>query len=460
MIREALITLITVSALVIVLLYVVINGFYVIVHLMGAFELQTQQREKGFDASYGSFDSRFLPGIAIIVAAYNEEETIVDSVRSLLDLEYADRSIIVCNDGSDDDTLDELIEAYEMELIDEHPPWHLDCEPVIGIYRSKLVDDLFVIDKAHGGKSDALNAGISFTEQPLICTVDADSLIDRNGLRRAIAPFVAHPKETVASGGTVRVANGSTIEGGQVLQARMSDKTLVQLQELEYLRAFYSGRLGLSRLRNLLVISGTFGVFRTDIARAIGGYRRDTVTEDLDLVVRIHRYMKDTSREYRIEFVSEPIVWTQVPESRVALSHQRRRWYRGLLEVLTSNRDMFGKPRYGVVGTVALPMHLLAEGIGPLIEAYGYIIVPLAFFLGILNIQFFLMFLIVIIGIGVFLSLFGVFSEVWSYRRYDRPRQIAILLGVAVLENFGYRQWRAFVSMRGFVEFLRRDARW
>lgn len=460
MLREPFTTLLVWSALLVLGLYVVINGYYLLVHLLSLFQLRDEYRERQSNPAYDTFESPFLPGIAVIVPAYNEEATIVDSVRSLLDQSYPERRVIVVNDGSEDATFRRLEERYDLEKIHDRAPWDLPCEPVRGVYRSRSVDDLLVIDKENGGKSDALNAGIGLTEQPLFCSIDADSLIDRDGLWHVVRPFLAHPAETVASGGVVRVANDCEIEGGQVLEVNVSERSLVGLQEIEYLRAFYSGRLGLDRLQSLLVISGTFGLFETAAVREIGGYATDTVTEDLDLVVRLHRHMLEHDRSYRVDFVPEPVVWTQVPETLSDLSKQRRRWYRGLLEVFAKNRDMIGNPRYGTVGTVAMPLYLLAEGIGPLIETYGYVVVPIAFALGVLNLEFFAFFLLVIVGFGVFLSWFGIFSEVWSYRRYDDPREIAILLGNAVLENVGYRQWKAFVSARGLVEFLRNDASW
>lgn len=460
MIREVALWLILASAIAALLLYVVINGFYLIVHLVGLLELHEQRREQRYDPAYGSFDSRFLPGVALIVPAFNEESTIVDSVRSMLEIEYPEVTVIAVNDGSTDETFERLDDAFDLDLVSTQPPWDI-CEATVeGVYRSSLTDDLYVIDKVNGGKSDALNAGITFTEQPLFCSIDADSLIDRKGLRRVVAPFLANPREVIAAGGTVRIANGCTVEDGHLLETRLPDSLLVQMQEVEYLRSFYSGRLGLSRLRNLLVISGTFGMFRTDVVRDIGGYRLDTVTEDLDLVVRLHRHFHELDRAYRVEFVSEPIVWTQAPDRLHDLSQQRRRWYRGLLEVVGSNRDMIANPRYGRIGLVGLPLHILAEVFGPLLETFGYAVVVLALLLGVLHVEFFAMFLLVIIGIGIFLSTFGIFSEVWSYRRYNDPGEIATLLGAAILENLGYRQWRALVSVHGLVEFLRRDSHW
>jgi len=460
MTTELLLALVAGSAGLVLGVYVVINGYYLAVHTAALAQLRTGRRRRRADPAYGSFEAPFLPGIAVVVPAYDEAETIVDSVRSLLDLNYPEATVVVVNDGSTDDTLERLRAAYDLEAAPEEVPASAPCEPVRGVYRSGAVDDLLVVDKDNGGKSDALNAGVWLTEQPLFCAVDADSLIDRDGLRRAVVPFLAEPSDTVAAGGTVRLVDGSDVEGGQVVDPGLSRNPLVALQEVEYLRAFYSGRLGLVRFGSLLVISGTFGLFRTDVVREVGGYSTDTVTEDLDLVVRLHRHGYEQDRPHRVAFVPEPVVWTQAPATLADLSRQRRRWYRGLLEVMLTHRDMLGNPRYGRIGVLAMPLYLLAEGLGPLVEAYGYVVVPVALALGALNLEFFAAFMLVIVGIGTLLSWYGVASEVWSYRRYDRPRQVLALLAAGVVENAGYRQWKAVTAVRGLLDLFRSNVGW
>lgn len=460
MIRELFVWLVVGSSVIVLACYVLINTFYLVVHAVSLLELRDGLRERRSNPVYERVDSPFLPGIAIIIPAFNEADTIRSNIRSALDQSYPNKTVIVVNDGSTDDTLATVQSAYDLELIDESPPWNLNCEPVRGVYRSNTASNLLVVDKENGGKSDALNAGIWLTDQELFCTVDADSLIDEDGLWQTAQPFLTEPERTLASGGSVRVANACRFEGSQVTSVDVSNNPLVGMQEVEYLRAFYSGRLGLSRLDMLLVISGTFGLFRTETVREIGGYSRETVTEDLELVVRLHRFMREHDREYDVSFVPEPVVWTQVPNNLADLSRQRRRWYRGLLETASIHRDMFANPRYGAVGSVAFPLYLLTEGIGPLVETYGYVIVPLAFLAGVVNVGFFVTFLALIIGIGLLLSMFSLISEVWGYRRYSNPAHIARLTAYAVLENFGYRQWKAFVALRGLVEYVRDRSPW
>jgi cellulose synthase/poly-beta-1,6-N-acetylglucosamine synthase-like glycosyltransferase len=264
----------------------------------------------------------------------------------------------------------------------------------------------------------------------------------------------------MASGGVIRVANACTIEDGIVQSVSLPKTGVAGLQVMEYLRAFYSGRLGLNRINGLILISGAFGLFRTDVVRDIGGYRHDTATEDLDIVVRLHRHLIDKGREYTVDFVSEPVAWTEVPSTRQVLGRQRRRWYRGMVETVITNRKMLFNRKYGRVGTIIFPLFVAAEMFGPLIEGIGYIILPLALYFDILNVQFFLVFFLLTTGSGVFLSWFGVFSEVWSFNRYDSPWQILRLLWYGILENFGYRQWKTVVAWYGLIEYLKGVDTW
>ncbi|ELZ51152.1 glycosyl transferase family 2 [Halorubrum distributum JCM 9100] len=453
-------TLVVGSGVFIVTYYLLINAGYLLIHVLALFQLRDSVRESSWDPSFRAFDSPFYPGVAMVVPAYNEAANIVESVRSMLALNYPDQEIVVVNDGSSDATLDRLEEAFGLRPVDAEVPYDVPSEPIRGVYRSATHENLLVVDKENGGKSDALNAGIWLTDKELFCAVDADTVIDRDALLDVVVPFLEDPSRTVASGGTIRVANECVIQDGQVKEINLPKTGLAGVQVMEYLRAFYSGRLGLARLKGLILISGAFGVFRTDRVREIGGYRHDTITEDFDVVVRLHEHLSDNDVDYRIEFVPEPVAWTEVPESLRSLGRQRRRWYRGMLETVIASRGLFFRRRYGRVGTVVLPFFTAAEALGPLIEGFGYVLLPLGWYLGILNVEFFLTFLLLTVGVGVFLSWFGVFSEVWSYNRYESPWDVVRLLWYGILENFGYRQWKTIVAWHGLIEFLRGEQSW
>ncbi|MEZ3117201.1 glycosyltransferase [Halobaculum sp. MBLA0147] len=452
--------LLAVTGVVIFGYYLLVNGNYLFVHVVALLQLREEVREDQWDPTYEPFTTPFLPGIAIVVPAYNEASVIRESVQSLLTVNYPDKEVIVVNDGSTDDTLDRLRESYDLHRVAAEVPIDVPSETIRAVYRSGDRGDLLVVDKENGGKSDALNAGLWLTDKELFCAVDADSVVDKDSLLEIVRPFLEQPRSMVAVGGTVRVANDCTIEYGQVTEVSLDQAPLVAVQVMEYLRAFYSGRLGLSRLKGLILISGAFGLFRTQVVREIGGYREDTITEDFDLLVRLHRHLMQEDREYAVEFLPQPVIWTEVPESLAVLSRQRRRWYRGMVETLWTNRDMIGNPTYGRIGVYILPFFALAELLGPLIEGLGYLLIPLAVYFGALNVEFFVLYFVVTTGFGVFLSWFGVYSEVTSFRRYDDPREILSLLGDGVLENFGYRQWKTYLAWRGLFEYLRGDSSW
>jgi cellulose synthase/poly-beta-1,6-N-acetylglucosamine synthase-like glycosyltransferase len=440
--------------------YLLVNGVYLLVHIAALYELRADLKKRAAGTMFQRFSSPFFPGVTVVVPAYNEEAVIVESVQSMLNLNYPELEIIVVNDGSDDTTLSRLRSAFDLHPVDAPVPFDVPSEPIETVYQSTDANNLRVIDKENGGRADAVNAGIWLAEQPLFCTVDADSIIDRDGLLQAVEPFLEQPEETVATGGTIRVANGCTIENGTIDSVGLPSNRLAGIQTMEYLRAFYSGRLGLDRLNALMLISGAFGVFRTDLVREVGGYETDSVTEDFELTLRLHRYLREHGRDYNVDFVPEPVVWTEVPESRTAFSRQRRRWYRGLLDTMTRHRQMVGRRRYGSPGLFGYPAFLLAEVLGPLVEGFGYVIVPLAFAIGAADLSFVLMYFGITVGVGVFLSWFGILSEVWSFRRYDRPKQVIRLLGMGILENFGFRQWKTLIAWRGLYEYIRGDTSW
>lgn len=409
------------------------------------------------------------PPISILAPAYNEEATIVASVSSLLQLKYTEFEIVVIVDGSTDRTLAILIDAFELSPFPEAYRVRLPSAPLLAIYHSALHPNLRVVHKENGGKADALNAGINAARFPLYCAVDADSILQRESLERVVQPFLEDPT-TIASGGCIRVANGCRVEDGFLVKAGLAKKPLAVLQTIEYLRAFLFGRLGWSPLNAMLIISGAFGVFNKEKVIEAGGYRTDTVGEDMELVVRLHRLMRTSKTPYKIVFVPDPICWTEVPETLKVLRSQRIRWQRGLGESLKLNRRLALHPRGGLVGWVAFPYMLIFELLGPLLEVSGYVFMIACYLLGLLNGQAMLIFLMLSVGMGTLLSLTALLLEELSYRIYTRFSDLAKLFLAVLFENFGYRQllatWRAFDLIRWMLGFkaqwgtMKRSAEW
>jgi cellulose synthase/poly-beta-1,6-N-acetylglucosamine synthase-like glycosyltransferase len=330
----------------------------------------------------------------------------------------------------------------------------LATRPIRALYRSRTRPRLLVIDKENGGKADSLNAAINASRWPLVIAVDADTLIEPDALLRLTRPFLLGQR-VAAVGGTVRVANGSVIRDGRVLEPRVAPRFLPGVQVVEYLRSFLYGRLGWNRLGGNLIISGAFGLFRKDYLLDVGGYRTDSIVEDFDVVVRLHRHLRDRKTSYVVPFVPDPVAWTEVPESLAVLGRQRERWHRGLILTMWKYRRMLFNPRYGRVGLIGVPFFTCGEMIAPVVEVVGYVVTALGLWLGYLDVPFALLFVLVAWGYGMILSVWGIAIEEVGFRRYRRPSDLGRLLVYALFENFGYRQLTVWFRLRAFWSALR-----
>ena len=438
-----------------------INMAYLALNYISVFSIIDYMRGHRADYLPKSLAS-YQPPVSILIPAFNEQGTIVSSVHSLLGLTYPEFEILVVNDGSEDNTLDEVIEAFAMVEFPEAYRRRIETKQVAKIYVSSRYPQVRLVDKENGGKADALNAGINCARYPLFCVVDADCILQQDSLSRVVRPFLEDPK-TVAVGGVVRVLNGCTVHDGFLEKIELPRNLLAKFQLVEYLRAFLFGRLGWSPLNALLVISGAFGVFYKERIIAVGGYRSGTVGEDMDLVVRLHKSLRREKRPYRITFVPDPICWTEAPTDLKSLKTQRMRWQRGLAESLAPNFGLMFNRHGGAVGWLAFPFMVLFEFIGPVIEVLGYTaMIPLYLF-DLIPLQSFLVFLFVSIGMGVLLSTNALFLEELSFQMYPRSGQQLRLFGIAILENFGYRQlnsvWR-FMAVVKWLFFFWRKSRW
>jgi len=402
-----------------------------------------------------------MPPVSILIPGRNEESVIIRSVDAALAIDYPGVEVIVINDGSTDDMLAKLISRYGLRRIDPLYRDLIKTKPVKGFYFTSAIPNLLVVDKENGGKGDALNCGINVCKSPYVCSMDADSVLDRDSLIRLATPLVQSRVQVIAIGGVVRVLNGSTLKNGAVTSIELPKRnSLVCLQIVEYLRGFLFGRVGLDALQCNLILSGAFSLFQKAALVVVGGFATDTVTEDMEIIVRLHRHYSRNKIPYRIRFVSDPICWTEVPENIRMLGRQRRRWHLGMIQTIWTHRTVLLNPRYGRIGLLSMPYNVFIEMISPVIEFLGYIVVPLSYYFGLINYDFFVLFLTLAIAYGIFLSTMGIFLEEMTFRRYPKWGDLFRLLFFGVMENFGYRQINSFWRFEAFFQFLFRRVKW
>ena len=440
--------------------FVILNGLYLFLTLLAWREMGSDVRARGYLGLDEVFRSPLTPGVSVLVPAFDEQVVIVESVRSLLALRYPSHEVVVVNDGSDDETLSVLRDAFELVPVRKVLRDAIPTKAVRGTYVSRNHPNLLVVDKENGGRSDALNVGVNAARHPYVCVIDADSLLEEDALLKVAKPILDDPDLLVATGGTIRIANGCTIDHGRVVEVRLPKSRFATVQVLEYFRSFLVARVGWSRLNALGIISGAFGLFHRSVLETVGGYWTETVGEDFELTLRLHRYLRERGEPYRIAFVADPVCWTEVPTEFSTLGRQRRRWQRGLWEGLRRHARLIGRPHYGVLGLVAMPYFVLFEFLSPMFALLGLVVTVLWWVLGGLSTVYFLAFLAVSIGLGLLLTTAALALEEFSYQRYRKRSEVARLLAWAVLENIGFRQlhdvWRAI----GYVDIARGKREW
>lgn len=404
--------------------------------------------------------SPLAPSITIIAPAFNEELTIVENVKSLLMLKYVNYEVMVVNDGSKDDTLKKLIDTFSLEKTDEQPNDKLKSKPVRGIYRStkRTYSKLTVVDKENGGKSDALNTGIQLSKSRFVGCVDVDCLLRPDALLHVVKAFFQHSKKKViAMGGVIRVANSCKISNGVLEEVAVPKNWLARFQLLEYTRSFIIGRMAWARADSLLIISGAFGFFDREIALAVGGYDTDTVGEDMELIFRMRRHMHDLREPYVVEYIPDPLCWTEVPEDLNIFINQRNRWARGNIETLYKHRDMFFNPKYGRLGLASYPYWFFYEWLAPLLELFGALTIIMFWIMGSVNWTFFVAVTSMIYAFTIMYSIYAILWDVYTYNEYNRTKDILTLIFCAIIEPIVYHPITVLAAFKGNWIKVRRE---
>ncbi|AHM57123.1 poly-beta-1,6-N-acetyl-D-glucosamine synthase IcaA [Peptoclostridium acidaminophilum DSM 3953] len=434
--------------------FIIVNFFYMILIAISWKRLMEFVRIVNSDIT---LTSSYTKPISVIVPAYNEQETIIDNIKSLLELDYPLLEVIVVNDGSSDETLGRTLSHFKLRKIDLELNIQIPCNEIRGVYSSFEMSNLVIVDKVNGGKADALNAGINVSKYPLVCAIDADCVIEKDALLRIVKPFLKYD-ETVAVGGIVRIANGCEIRDGKLIKARIPKRAIEIFQIVEYFRAFLTSRVGWEAMNALLIISGAFGLFKKSAVVAVGGYQK-TIGEDMELTLRMHEHFRKKGTPYKIEFASDAVCWTQAPDTLKGLESQRIRWHRGLADGLLRHRRMIFSPAFGKVGMLSMPYFFFVEMLGPVIEAIGYIMLAISIYMGFLSEKFIYIFLMAFL-FGILFSFSAIFFEQISYKRYNGIREILLLFLFSLLEQFLYRQLTVFWRIKAFWNYKKGSKQW
>ncbi len=429
----------------VIVFFIVMEVQLVVLAVISYRSLRADRFASQFGRLHDMIGSDTTPPVSIIIPAYNEAAGIAESVRSMAMLKYAKKEIVVVNDGSTDDTLQRLIDEFRMEPIDTPYRPSLETKPIRRIYRSRLPLPIVLVDKENGGKGDAINAGINVSRYPYVMATDADMVLDDECLLRAARHFVEDRARTVAVGGNVRPLNGCEVRRGKVTNVSLPRRPIEMVQVVEYIRSFLAARPAWSWLGSLLIVSGAFGVFNKKAVIEVGGFRQGHLGEDMELTMRLHRHFRRKKQPYRIVYAPDAVAWTEVPATKSVLRKQRIRWHRGLMQIVWEYRGMLMNPRYGIVGLFAWPLFVMFEFIAPIVEAIGWVVVPISLGLGVLNFEIALPLILIAVTIGAANSLVGlILDERFGY--YSGLGEAWKLLVYSLGEQLGMRQrtvwWR------------------
>lgn len=419
--------------------FAVLTLYYASAAFLGLRMIVASSRELSPVALKDLLDHQYYKPVSILVPAYNEEDAIVGLVDSLLATRYPQFEVIVGVDGATDRTLERLVERYDLQETPEVYRRSVETRPVHRILRSPHHPQLGVVEKDNGGRADAINAALNLARYPLVCVIDADSLLNPEALARASRLFI-EDDSVIAAGGSLRPLNGALVRDATVIDAGTPRRWVERIQVLEYARSFFIARAAWSRLGSLMIISGAFGIFRREAVIEVGGWTPGLVADDMEMVVKLHRHFRDMRQRYRVAFTPDPLCWTEVPDRIRDLRAQRSMWERGVLEVLWRHRRMLFNPRYGRIGMVGIPYLWLFETGATVVETMGYLLVVVSLLAGVLDVRFALLFFTLAVLFGALFSELGMTIQALLLVRHRRGRDRLALFLAAFAEYIGIRQ--------------------
>lgn len=429
---------------------------YIILSIVSAIEMNGYLKKNSYLSFREILISPLAPSVSILAPAYNEEETIIENIRSLMSLHYSNFEVIIINDGSNDQTFERIFDFYKLEKVDFAVNYQVNCNEIRGVYKSKLssFSKLTVIDKVNGGKSDALNAGINVSSKDLILCIDVDCIIEEDAVLRMVKPYLEEKNKVIATGGVVRIANSCKVIDGKLVEINLPKNLWSRFQVLEYIRSFLIGRMAWGRLNGLLIISGAMGLFDKETVIKVGGYHHSTVGEDMELVVRMRRYMYEQKIPFKVAYIPDPLCWTESPVDLKILGRQRNRWTRGTIETLWLHRDLFFNGKYGILGLLSYPYWFFFEWLAPILEFIGISIFIILAILGNINWEFSLILIIMVYFFAVSISTLAVLYEEKSYQQYTKGKDLFYLLIAVLIEPIIYHPLTTYWSIKGNIDKL------
>jgi cellulose synthase/poly-beta-1,6-N-acetylglucosamine synthase-like glycosyltransferase len=430
---------------------------YIILAIISGFETVDYMKKNRFVNYKEIMNSSISPSISIIAPAYNETLNIVENVRSLLSCHYVNYDVIIINDGSKDDSLQKLIQAYDLVKIDYVVNYQIPTQPLRdGIFKSTnpAFEKLIIVDKQNGGKADALNMGLNISTNKYVACIDVDCLLLEDALQKLVKPFLESTDEKViAAGGVIRIANSCTIKDGKLIDINFPKNAIVRGQILEYLRAFLLGRMAWSRLNGLLVISGAFGLFDKKIALEVGGYDTKTVGEDMEIIVRMRRYMEEKKEKYKVAYIPDPLCWTEAPDNYRIFISQRNRWTRGTIETLKKHKKIGFNRNYNSLGILSYPYWLIFERLAPLIEFAGILYFIFLIITNSVQWDYAIAFTIMAYLFTVFFSIVTIVIEEHTYHQYTKKGIGIQLLKTAFLEPLVNHPFILYAAIKGNIDY-------
>lgn len=402
--------------------------------------------------------SNYIP-VSILVPAYNEQETIVDCVNSIINLNYPEYEVIIIDDGSNDKTEKNLIEAFKLIKVKRPIRKLLNCKKETTIYEGKKKIKITLVTKENGGKADALNMGINLCKYPLFVSLDADSMLDKDSISNIVIPFMEDEK-TVAVGGNIKISNQIALKCGKIDKVYTPKKFIVLFQMLEYYRVFLTTRIWFNTFNGNLIISGAFGMFKKNAVVNIGGYNSKSIGEDMDLVVKLHSFYRKNEKAYSIKYQPGAICYSQAPESLKDLRNQRKRWHMGLMQSLLSHKYIFLNPNYGLVGMFSFLYYLIYEMLSCVIEVFGICIITMSYFIGFINIEFFITFLSIYIGYSFIVSIASIILENYMFKGTLTKGAMIKLIIFSLIEGFGYRQICSIYRLTAIISYKKKQFKW